>query len=170
MRMIAGTTWGVEDARRYIDERVMIVPWSGCWLWELSLVDGYGGAVVPTRKAEGARHRKAHRLSYEAFVGPIPDGLLVCHKCDVRACCNPDHFFLGTKFDNASDMIAKGRKAPCHGELNGYAKMDAAKVREVRERLRAGETQCAIADDMGFHQTTVSDIKRGRTWSHVVDV
>ena len=53
-----------------------------------------------------------HRLMWEQKNGPVPDGLFVLHRCDVRACCNPDHLFLGTPLDNMQDMHAKGRFIP----------------------------------------------------------
>jgi hypothetical protein len=60
----------------------------------------------------GGRHGKdvtVHRLVWEEANGPIPDGLHVLHRCDVPACCNIDHLFLGTPADNLRDQIAKGR-------------------------------------------------------------
>lgn len=51
-----------------------------------------------------------HRLSFIAFNGPIPDGMYVLHKCDNRACINPEHLFLGTYSDNIRDCYAKGRR------------------------------------------------------------
>ncbi|MGH7024521.1 MAG: HNH endonuclease signature motif containing protein [Caulobacteraceae bacterium] len=55
--------------------------------------------------------RYAHRLAWELANGPIPDGLLILHKCDNPVCCNPDHLFLGTAADNHADCAAKGRAA-----------------------------------------------------------
>ena len=71
-----------------------------CWLWIAGKdYGGYGSF----------QHKRAHRLSYEMHVGPIPKGMFVCHSCDVPACINPAHLFLGTARDNVRDMIAKGR-------------------------------------------------------------
>lgn len=78
---------------------------SGCWLWERSRQkSGYGDF-----KLHG-KHHYAHRASYEAFVGPIPEGMQVCHRCDVRSCVRPSHLFVGTNNDNIADSMRKGRR------------------------------------------------------------
>lgn len=78
---------------------------TGCleWIGRISKKQRY-----PIIGVKG-KHIKAHRFSYESFIGPIPDGMYVLHKCDNTICCNPNHLFIGTQFDNVQDMIRKGR-------------------------------------------------------------
>ena len=76
-----------------------------CWLWTaFTKENGYG--QFGRAKHDGVY---AHRFSYELHVGPVPEGLCVLHKCDVRSCVRPDHLFLGTERDNAHDRDTKGR-------------------------------------------------------------
>ncbi|MGZ7242403.1 HNH endonuclease signature motif containing protein, partial [Streptococcus pyogenes] len=77
-----------------------------CWMWrDAKTADGYGQFSLGNRESQ-TKHR-AHVVAYWVFVGPVPKGMLVCHSCDRRACCNPEHLFLGSHQDNMDDMRSK---------------------------------------------------------------
>lgn len=79
-----------------------------CWPW-LGSVNQSGHGRFNWGRHGGSMLRMPHRIVWEDKVGPIPDGLLVLHRCDVPRCCNPRHLFLGTQTDNMNDMYAKKR-------------------------------------------------------------
>ena len=80
---------------------------SECWLW----LGGISSTGYGSIKRSGGARITAHRASWELHRGPVPDGLWVLHRCDVRRCVNPAHLFLGTRLDNIRDMDAKGRRS-----------------------------------------------------------
>jgi hypothetical protein len=88
--------------------------------------------------------------------------MFVCHRCDVPACVNPDHLFLGTHLDNVRDAISKDRHA--RGEVNGHAKLTADDVRAIRADRRI---QRVVAAEYGVARTVVSRIRSGTRWGHL---
>lgn len=147
------------DDQAYIMDRVHQVPWSGCWLWDGSISrKGYG------HLSRRGRRLLAHRLAYEAFVGPIEGGMHVCHRCDVPACCNPDHLFLGTHADNMADKCAKQRQT--RGTTQPRAKLTDDGVVKMRAMSAGGMSQRALAAAFGVSQRVVGRIVRRERWSH----
>lgn len=104
----------------------------------------------------------AHRFSYWMFCGDIPEGALVCHACDNRACINPDHLFLGSHEDNMLDMRSKGRSLT--GSRNPSSKL---KESDVVFILSSNLSQRTLATKFGCRQSTISLIKRRMLWCHV---
>lgn len=133
---------------------------SACHLWTASVDhNGYGQMW-----SKGALHG-AHRVAYEIAHRPIPDGLHVCHRCDVRLCVNPAHLFIGTVADNSSDKTSKGRQAV--GEAFPHAKLTGKSVCAIRQDLASGMSLRRTARRHGVGQTTVFKIKAGQRWKHV---
>lgn len=82
---------------------------NGCWFWT-GATDGRGYGHISTARDKSPQ--KAYRLAYEMRYGPIPEGGVICHKCDTPLCVNPEHLFLGTQKDNMQDASKKGRLNP----------------------------------------------------------
>jgi hypothetical protein len=133
-----------------------------CWLW-LGRVAGKGYGQITTK---WFTTEIAHRIAYQLEVGPIPDGMLVCHHCDNRLCVRPSHLFVGTPADNVADMLRKGRSIRI-GTLNPYAKLTEAEVREIRVARARGELIAVIAHRFGVTPGAIDAILRGLTWRHV---
>lgn len=162
-----------------------------CWLWMASLQpNGYGIFSTQNPRVYGA-----HRMSWTLAFGPIPDGLHVLHRCDVRHCVRPAHLFLGTPADNMRDMQSKGRKATggrngarlhperlprgevhparidpsylARGERQGSAKLTADDVVAIRVAYADGARLVALADRFGVTEGAILNAIRGTTWAHI---
>lgn len=137
----------------------MADPNSGCWLWTEALFseNGYGAFYRKRREKIGA-----HRFAWILANGPIPDGMEVCHKCDVPSCVNPAHLFLGSAFDNAADKVAKDRQSK--GSRHGMAILTELNIPDIRSDNRSLPE---IARDYGVTLYAIWRVKHRKTWKHV---
>lgn len=130
-----------------------------CWLWLGGrATGGYGVAL------HDGKRWQAHRLAWTLTYGPIPNGMLICHRHDNPSCCNPAHLFCGTQKDNVADAIAKGRML--RGEMNGKAKLTEHDVLEIR--ARSTEVQARLAEEFGVVRSHIGNILAGRYWKHLL--
>lgn len=125
---------------------------NGCWEWK--------GALRGARSSYGIlsvnnRSVVAHRYSYEAFVGEIPAGLFVLHKCDNKKCVNPDHLEIGSASKNTKD--AYNRNLMPKGEKYWSAKLTDTQRQQMHNLLDAGATQIDMAVKYGISQSSVSE-------------
>lgn len=132
-----------------------------CWEWTACRNNnGYGIFVI------NGNNCLAHRVSYMLYVGEIPQGLDICHKCDNRRCVNPNHLFPGTKSENMQDCVSKGRYKPfiarCEDSPN--AKLTNEQVAHIKRSLRDGVRQIELAHELGVSRHVIWQIKDGRTW------
>jgi hypothetical protein len=143
---------------------------AGCWLWTRGTdKEGYGSARVNYEMI------RAHRAAWIIFRGPIPAGLLVCHRCDVPRCCNPEHLFLGTTKDNLNDARIKGRKpwgvvvserARARGERNGKAKLSVEKILLIRASQMSSKK---LAPNIQISASVIRKVRQRKLWAHVKD-
>lgn len=109
---------------------------------------------------------RAHRFSWELVNGPVPDGMLVCHRCDVRACCNPGHLFLGTIADNNADRDAKGRNRYTGPKVR-WTKLTADEVIDIRTLHAFGAQKALLARAFGMCPSAIGNVIHRKTWQHV---
>ena len=102
----------------------------------------------------------AHRASWELYRGAIPDGMVICHKCDTPSCVNPDHLFLGSPTDNNRDTVEKGR----HKYGLGGARITPDEVKQIRA-VNAPHKFLANLYSVGANQ--IGRIKNGTRWAFI---
>lgn len=135
---------------------------SPCILFDGALdTSGYG------LKRIGKKLWKAHRLAWVSARGAIPEGVQVLHRCDVRACVNVEHLFLGTLADNMADRNAKGRQARLQGEKHNLHKLTNQDVLRIREEYERGCSLSELAKAYGVHTSTVHRAATRRNWRHL---
>lgn len=131
-----------------------------CWDWEGSTDAGGYGQI-----GRDGTMLKAHRVSYELYVGPIPEGAWVLHSCDRPVCVNPNHLRPGNARDNTDDALSRDRIRK--GEQHGQAKLTEKDVREMRRKRAQGMTYPSIANQYGVGRVTARNAILGVTWDHI---
>jgi len=134
-----------------------------CWPWKGSLdTHGYGSFTIGKRKVI------ASRFAWQFVNQKRLCDLLACHHCDNRKCCNPNHIYPGTRFDNARDAAERGglRNVNLKGSSNPRAKLTEDDVDEIRHLLSVGVSQVDIASSFNVSTSLISDICTGKKWSH----
>jgi hypothetical protein len=139
-----------------------------CWEWTAAVdASGYGDLIL-YEVANGRKvqfHTRAHRYAWTLTHGPIPEGMLICHHCDNRLCCNPNHLFVGTNSDNMLDMWRKQRHLDLRGEKNGRAKLTEQQVEEIRRLYdRKARNGGILARRYGVQGDAITRIITGRSW------
>ena len=134
---------------------------NSCWEWHGAInMHGYGFLSVNNYPAA------AHRIAYQEFIGPIPENMFVCHKCDNRKCINPAHLFLGTTQENTQDMVKKGRNV--RGADQYKSILTESDVVRIKKLIRKGLlTNDQIGEKFGVSGWAISRIKCGKNWKHV---
>ena len=147
-------------ARSFIQDRIEVDA-NGCWIWRFSVNKWGYGRIRHSLLGE----RATHRIAFRAFVGDIPEGILVLHKCDVPRCCNPAHLFLGTGRDNVQDMMQKGRFSAVRGERHGMAKLTQSAAATIREEAGVVSTVSDLAIRFGVSRRAVQFVVGRKTWA-----
>jgi hypothetical protein len=134
----------------------------GCWLWMgAQRGNGYGQTSLNRKPLP------ASRASWLIHYGEIPEGMFVCHSCDVRACVSPAHLWLGTPKDNTQDMIKKGRKISPQGEDAPHTKIKTRDVINIKSMIKQGIPVKEISNKLSISHSIIYGIRNGRTWKHV---
>lgn len=133
----------------------------------LLYVEGQANKRGHVRIGYQGRDQYVHRVAYQLAHGPVPDGLHVLHSCDVPRCIEPAHLRAGTNAQNIDDKVSRGRAHRLVGSRNPAARLTEAKVEQILLGLAQGRTLADLGQRFGVSLQTVSNIKRGRSWTQV---
>lgn len=150
------------NSKEYLLSKIKVDKKTGCWIWQgCKNKDGYG------EKSYKGKRTRVHRVFYELFIGKIPKGMCVCHKCDIPACVNPSHLFIGTHQDNSDDKMKKKRNKNPIGEKHGMAKLKEKDVLEIRRLYKEGYSSRKIGRKFNAGKSTILRIVRRNNWNHI---
>lgn len=140
-----------------------------CWFWigareRIHGEDWYGHFQIAGKTV------KTHRFSWSLHYGPIPPGVCVLHSCDNPQCVNPKHLFLGTRKQNSSDCISRGRHSSniFPGEKNGRAVLTEQDVHRIRYLYSNGWSPSRIANILCAPIRAVQNVSSGKRWRHLL--
>jgi hypothetical protein len=157
-----------QKVRKRLLRKSVVNDITGCRIWTGSLTDGGYGRMHLKKQ-----YVHVHRVVYEAFVDKIPDGKIVMHKCDNRACIEVSHLVIGTLIDNNKDRDMKGRTARQFGTTNGMAKFvddDIVSIRSIipsTSILNYKEIRDWVASEYNVCPGTIASIVKRKTWTHI---
>lgn len=138
---------------------------SECWLWT-AFINPSGYGMI----RNGRWMALSHRVSWTLKNGRIPEGAQVLHHCDVRACVNPGHLYIGTNQDNVRDKVARGRSSFPHperrGELHPLAKLTREQVNEILAKPFVFGSGKELAEKFGVSRALITRIRKGQLWNH----
>lgn len=135
---------------------------NGCWEWYGNQSkEGYGNISYK------AKLRRATRVIWEIKIGPIPEKMIICHKCDNPKCVNIDHLFLGTNAINRMDCLLKKRDNSRIGNNHPNSKLSEQKVILIKKLILQKVSGRKIAKQFGVGNSTIYHIMAGDNWSHV---
>lgn len=165
-----------KELQRFMSKVAQPAHGSACWQWTAfrDKEKGYGKFRLHGKWAH------AHRASWLMFIGDIPHGMHVLHRCDNRMCVNFDHLFIGTHADNMTDRTAKGRhslaaaqaallanpKLRPRGERMAASKLKDSDVREILS-LTGVQTMTKTAAKFNVSRKLVWLVQRRLSWKHI---
>lgn len=133
-----------------------------CWLWS-GAKDGAGYGFCRAGGKQYRAHRYAMMLAQDG--APIPNGHVVCHKCDNPSCVRPGHLFIATQIENIADRDRKGRQASLRGESNPRAKLTYKIAEQIRKEYAAGGIgQAALGKKYGVAKCSIQNIIKGTSY------
>ena len=148
--MSTGDASRSENHKRLFWQRVTFG--DGCWEHRGSL--GSHGYPQATGGPRGTSY-PAHRVCWLLFVGEVPAGMFVCHRCNNRKCVRPDHLYVGTHKQNMDDMARAGHPNRALTE---------DQVRRIRS---TAEPAKSLASEMRVSPDTIRNVRRGAVYRHV---
>jgi hypothetical protein len=151
-----------QQLTRFDRKRRIGVP-DECWLWLGGKnAGGYGQCRIL------GKTQKSHRVAWAIAHGEWPpSGLVVRHRCDTPACCNPSHLELGTHADNSQDRSARHRYANTKGAAHPRVKLTESQVLSIRADRRPGPV---VASEYGLNRSTINRIRRRANWAHLPEI